>query len=53
MASESDVKYIALPGARNKELWQYFGFVSHDGKTIAPGFEKKVYCQVCNNLHYM
>jgi len=45
-------KYIPLPGARKKKLWQYFGFKSEDGETIAPGSEKKVYCLVCRNLPF-
>jgi len=56
MASEVEVggtRYILLPGTRKKELWQYFGFKSEDGKTIAPGSEKKVYCQVCKNLPFL
>jgi len=50
--AEATVKYIALPGARKPELWRYFGFRSEDGKTIAKGFDKKVYCQVCSSMQY-
>jgi hypothetical protein len=42
----ADAKLIMLPGAKNKQLWKYFGMRSKDGHTVDKDQSKKVYCRV-------
>ena len=42
----ADYELISLPTAKNKALWNLFGFKSKNGLTIADEFREKVYCRV-------
>jgi hypothetical protein len=46
MANSVEYKFVAKSKCKNKELWQYFGFRSLDGKTPLAEFSCKVYCNI-------
>ena len=37
---------ITKPGAKNVQLWKYFGFRSSDGKTVDAATKDAVFCKI-------